>query len=142
MSNREHKAWQNDNALGGMRRPDKSVAQLPGYNAGEALFDMFDEFIDRRPDALAVVSALRNGEDVQGFAPALLREFRARWMSLLGNTEPRHGNGPDADAIEAWGRFCNDPDTRRGLPIRCILNSRGGAITAQQMTNLRWCRDC
>ena len=108
---------ENDKALGGMRRPDRSVQQSSRYRqVGMDIFDMASQFITNHPETLEIVSDLRKGVTVTGFSPQVASSFRASWFQVLGSTAPPSSPGPDADVIECWGRAVGDQDAGEFLP--------------------------
>ena len=114
---RQAKAQEDEFALGGMRRPDKSVLQSPLYaKVGQRLREMLERFVERHPHSFLVVNSLRQGHQVDGFLAVLMQEFRTRWMAVLGSDAPREAAGPDAATLEAWGAQCGDGDARDILP--------------------------
>jgi hypothetical protein len=117
---------ENDVALGGMRRPDRSVHTSPGYRAvGQQLFTMGEAFIKDNPSALNIVRELRAGNTVSGFPDQMVASFRDSCFRVLGSTTPPVPHGPDADLIECWGKAVGDKDAadilpgwlRKGAPI-------------------------
>ena len=108
---------ENQQALGGMRRPDLSVRRNPAYRTiGQALHGMAPSFIKDNPTTLQVVRDLRLGKAVSGFSERISAAFRTEWFHTLGMDAPPRGLGPDADVIEAWGQATMDPDAREILP--------------------------
>ena len=108
---------ENFDALGGMRRPDRSVQQLSGYRiVGAEISCMAEQFISEHPHTLGVVQDLRKGITVTGFSDDVACSFRNRWFQTLGVPTPDRLPGPDADVIECWGRAVGDPDAAEILP--------------------------
>ena len=116
-SERERRGMEDAEALGGMRRPDISVASSNSYaHFGHQLYNMLERFVEARPEALEIVEKLRTKVATDGFSPALMRDLRSHWMATLGSSEAREGTGPDAAVLQAWGVACRDADARQVLP--------------------------
>ena len=91
---------ENLEALGGMRRPDRSVQQHDTYGIiGAELHSMAVKFITDHPHILSVVQNLRKGVVVSGFSDDVASLFRNKWFSTLGSPTPPRLPGPDSDAI-------------------------------------------
>ena len=109
---------ENAKALGGMRRPDLSVQRNPLYRAvGKRLHAMAASFIGRHPETLAVINALRAGQEVAGFSDEIIYMFRAEWFATLGAKETPRCKGPDPGFMETWGRAVQDEDSAVFLPM-------------------------
>ena len=109
---------ENAKALGGMRRPDLSVQRNPLYRAvGKRLHAMAASFIGRHPETLAVINALRAGQEVAGFSDEIIYMFRSEWFATLGATETPRCKGPDPGFMETWGRAVQDEDSAVFLPM-------------------------
>ena len=116
LSTREVRNAENDVALGGMRRPDLSVAQSIGYQAGHCILTMAEKFVDDNPGTLQVAEDLRAGRPVTGFQPGISESFRHLWFQSFGCHTPSRMVGPDADVFECWGRATGDLDASTCLP--------------------------
>ena len=80
---------ENFEALGGMRRPDRSVQQLSGYSiVGADIHAMATKFITEYPHILDVVQNLRQGIAVTGFSDDVASSFRNLWFQTLGSPTP------------------------------------------------------
>ena len=80
LSRREVRNLENEQALGGIRRPDISVRHSNKYRAeGRKFRSMLERFVDKHREALEVIEAVRNGSQVDGFAHELLDELRREW---------------------------------------------------------------
>ena len=109
---------ENAKALGGMRRPDLSVQRNPLYRAvGKRLHAMAASFIGRHPETLAVINALRAGQEVAGFSDEIIYMFRSEWFATLGAKETPRCKGPDPGFMETWGRAVQDEDSAVFLPM-------------------------
>ena len=108
---------ENDEALGGMRRPDRSVHTSPGYRSvGQRIFDMGEAFIKSNPKSLDIVRDLRAGKVVTGFPDDMVAAFRDSLFEVLGSSAPPTSHGPDPDLIECWGKAVGDQDAAGILP--------------------------
>ena len=117
---------ENARALGGMRRPDLSVQHNPHYRSvGRKLHTMAASFIDRHPETLEIINALRAGHEVTGFSDTIISKFRSEWFAALEARETPRCKGPDPGFMETWGRAVQDEDSaiilpmwlRRGAPL-------------------------
>ena len=117
MSTKQIRNVENDQALGGMRRPDLSVQAQDGYKVvGTKLRELLEQFVDKHPSALQVVEEMRAGRKVEGFEHQLMQELRSAWMAVLQTHATPAAEGPDAAVLEAWGRTTGDLDAAQVLP--------------------------
>ena len=80
----EARERENQAALGGMRRPDRSVDTGLDYaGAGKELGRMLAGIIHRYPATLDLVEQLRSGQRVSGFDSGIMEEVRSRWLHTL-----------------------------------------------------------
>jgi hypothetical protein len=108
---------ENFEALGGMRRPNRSVQQLGGYRiVGAEIPSMAEQFISQHPHTFGVVQDLRKGVTVTGSSDDAACSPRNEWFQTLGVPIPDRLPGSDADSIKCWGRAVGDPDAAEILP--------------------------
>ena len=113
----EARERENSAALGGMRRPDRSVDTGLDYaGAGKELGQMLDGIIHKHPATLDLVEQLRLGHRVSGYDPVIMEEVRSKWLHTLASRSGERQPGPDADVLQAWGRATRDPDAADVLP--------------------------
>ena len=110
---------ENEDAMGGMRRPDKSVQWLPAaVHVGRRLHSIFSDYLESKPGLLQVVTDIRNGIPTTGFDIADITALQHSWRDTLqaGDIEWQSLPGPRADILESWGRAVGDPDAASILP--------------------------
>ena len=85
---------ENAMALGGMRRPDRSILASPLYRiVGAKVHIMASDFIKDFPSSLNVIRGLRAGDKVSGFSDKMLGDFRSL---VLGAGIHRNSKAPGA----------------------------------------------
>ena len=84
LTKREQRSHEEQEALGGMRRPDLSVRRSPKYRAvGKKLRTMLEAMVDSHDEALSVIEAVRSGSQTGGFSQDVLRSVREEWLHAL-----------------------------------------------------------
>ena len=128
---------ENEEALGGMRRPDLSVATNPLYaSVGASLSLMLDGVIQRYPSALDVVRSLRRKEAVTGFSTEALEAVRTGWFECLGSSVRPSVKGPDPSILQAWGSATDDPDASTVLPTWLRTGAPIGVLEPIEVTGI------
>ena len=118
ISGREQRNFENDFALGGMRRPDKSVATRPQYaEVGKAMRSVLDALVEKFPEVLQLVQDMRVGKQVTGFSDVVLQAARQQLLVTLGSEHEPCGRGPEVELFRAWGRAVGDVDCAKWLPL-------------------------
>ena len=108
---------ENMQALGGMRRPDRSVQANTKYRIlGFRLSAVVMQFIKDYPAAMLVIDDIRNGRSTRGFTENITSAFRSAWFQELGVPEPPRCAGPDPSVLSTWGEAVGDYDAAYILP--------------------------
>jgi len=124
----KHKEAQNEQVIGGLRRPQISVTKVPSLvPTGKAVRALMDKFLDEHPtvqlDCLASI-----GSDVKtGPSDEYIHEIRLRLGKLLGTEDVGPVSRGDfsteicAGLLKAWVEAAADPDTA----VPCWLMESG-----------------
>ena len=116
-SGRERRNAENDQALGGMRRPDRSVESQSRYlETGKVLRGVLMDILVEFPVVLQIVRDIRDGKRVEGFGENVLHKTRTDLFKALGAKQEPHGHGPEGGLFEAWGEAVGDEDCALWLP--------------------------